>query len=191
MDSIGMCQRTIDAAGEMIASVRAGELAKPTPCSAWQVRALINHMTAGNYVFAEALAGTKPKLPDDMPDLLGDDPGAAYAEAASALMDGWRALGALERTLPLPFADIPASVGINIYLMDQLIHTWDLARALGSEYLMDADLAEVALETVKQTLRPEFRGPGGPFGPEIACATDAPVQERLLAFTGRQPGALG
>lgn len=187
MDSIALCQRTVDAASRLIAGVGSDELSRPTPCSDWDVKALLNHMIGGNYAFAEALAGKKIEPPAQMPDLVGGDPGMAYARSAAHMMDAWRSPGALQRTLALPFGDIPAAVGINVILMDQLVHSWDLATALGRAYAMEADLAEVALQTLQQTVRPEYRGPGMPFAHEVPCPADAPVQERLLAFTGRNP----
>jgi uncharacterized protein (TIGR03086 family) len=187
MSSIDMCERVVNGAIPIISSIRPEDMNKVTPCAAWTVQDLAQHMTAGHRVFAEALDGKKPAMPDQMPDVLGDDPGAAYANAARATMARWREPGALERTLSLPFADIPASTGINIYLMDQLIHTWDLAEALGRDFSMDADLAEAAHQTIRQIVPPEARGPGGPFGPELSCAADAPVLDRLLAVSGRQP----
>lgn len=41
---------------------------------------------------------------------------------------------------------------------------------------------------LRQVVQPEYRGDGLPFGPEVAVAADAPALDRLLAFTGRDPG---
>jgi uncharacterized protein (TIGR03086 family) len=187
MDSIAMCQRTLDAAGKVIGSVKQDDMARPTPCSEWNVRALINHMIGVNHAFARALAGEKIERGGQMPDLVGDDPAASYTAAATAALEAWRASGALQRTLALPPGDVPGSVGINIHMTDQSVHTWDLARALGREHAIDPKLAEVSLELLRQVVRPEVRASGGPFGPEVPCSDEAPVQERLLAFSGRSP----
>jgi uncharacterized protein (TIGR03086 family) len=145
MDSIAMCQRTLDAAGKMIGSVKQDDMARPTPCSEWNVRALINHMIGVNHAFARALAGEKIERGGQMPDLVGDDPAASYTAAATAALEAWRAPGALERTLALPPGDVPGSVGINIHMTDQSVHTWDLAKALDREHAIDPKLAEVSL----------------------------------------------
>ena len=52
----------------------------------------------------------------------------------------------------------------------------------------DAAACESALATLKSVVLPEYRGPGMPFGPEVVVADNAPALERLLAFTGRDPG---
>ena len=41
-------------------------------------------------------------------------------------------------------------------------------------------------EAVKQFPAEAMRGPGA-FGPEVEVADDAPDQDKLLAFLGRQP----
>jgi uncharacterized protein (TIGR03086 family) len=187
MDLLGMYQRTLDAANRLIGSVRSDELAKPTPCSEWDVQALINHMIGTNRRFADAVAGEQRAADTGAQTPAGGDPAAAYAASTQAALQAWRAPGALERTLHLPFGDIPGSVGIGVIFVDQLIHTWDLAKATGREHRLDDDLAATALEISRPRIGPERRGPGKPFGPEILCADDAPIQDRLAAFMGRQP----
>ncbi len=196
-DLIAMCQRATDDALAMVRTVRPEDLTRPTPCTAWDVRALINHMIGTNQFFAHALAGdrTPPTPTGALPDLVGDDPAGAYAASARTVMDGWRAPGALERVLSLPFGDSPASVAITLDTADQLVHTWDLGQGLGREVALDPEIAAMVLEFSKGSaahssaatmLKPEMRGPNT-FAPEVPCAPDAPVQDRLLAWLGRHP----
>lgn len=187
MDSIAMLQRTVDGASAMIRGVRADELTKPSPCTDWDVQALTNHMQGVCTGFTAALAGAKVDLPREPVDLLGSDPGGSYASISQRMLDAWRTPGALERTLAMPLGELPGAVAINIVLADQLLHTWDLAKALGRPYSMDADLAEATLRMMQQMMRPEFRGPGQAFAEAVPCPEDAPVQERLVAFAGRKP----
>jgi hypothetical protein len=44
-----------------------------------------------------------------------------------------------------------------------------------------------ALSWSRQMLRPEFRGPGQAFGPEVAVRPDAPAYQRLAGWFGRDP----
>jgi uncharacterized protein (TIGR03086 family) len=189
MDQFAMLQRAVDGANVMIGGVRADELTKPTPCTDWDVKALINHMAGVCTMFTAALTGTQLEPPPREPvdDLLGSDPAGSYAGISQRMLDAWRTPGALERTLAMPLGELPGAVGINIVLGDQLLHTWDLAKALGRPYTMDADLAEATLRMMQQMMRPEFRGPGQGFAEAVPCAEGAPVQERLVAFAGRKP----
>ena len=58
MTDIGqMHNRALDAAGEVVAGIAAGQLDLPTPDADWDVRALLNHVIAGNLWAAELAAG--------------------------------------------------------------------------------------------------------------------------------------
>lgn len=137
--------------------------------------------------FTSGLAGQKMEIPDSAPGVVGQDPGADYRAATGPMMITWREPGALERTLAMPIGDAPGAMGIRIVTIDTMVHTWDLARALGRQHTMDAELAGAALEMLRGLISPEFRGPGRGFDAEVPCPDGAPVQDRLLAFTGRQP----
>jgi uncharacterized protein (TIGR03086 family) len=115
------------------------------------------------------------------------DLGASYARSAETAVAAWQTPGALERTLKLPMGEMPAAMALTINLGDQLLHTWDLARALSRPYAMDPESAEGVLTLLQQIVQPQFRGPGKGFAAEVPCPADAMVQDRLLAFSGRQP----
>ncbi len=187
MDPVNDCQRAVDAARTMIGAVQPGEMAASTTCESWDVRALINHMIGVCLSFTRALQGAPPGVDSGSSDLAGDDPAAAYARAAEALMQEWRAPGALDKTLVMRFGELPAAQGARIMGADQLIHTWDLAKSLGRPYTMDEDLASATLEMMRQFDNPDLRGPGRAFAAAVECPDDAPVQDRLIALSGRQP----
>ncbi len=175
--------RALAGAKELVGSLSAEDLGKPTPCEGWDVRALVTHMVGTNGRFASALSGAQPPAPPAADaDLV-----AAYNASADTALEAWRAPGAFDRTLQLPAGEVPATTAIGMIFVDQLIHTWDLARALGRGAPLPDDLAAAALENARQRVTPDRRGPGKPYGPEVPCAADAPVQDRLAAFLGRQP----
>ena len=189
-DQVQSCQCALDGALAMIESASPADLTKQTPCKEWDTRGLIEHMTGVVQTFGSGFAsGTELTTASGQstPGTSGDDPTAAYKEAVDALLEAVRQPGALDKTLKLPFGEMPGNQAINIVIGDQLIHTWDLAKALGKPYTMDEDLASGALAMLHQILTPERRGPGKGFAEEVPCPESAPVQERLVAFSGRQP----
>lgn len=186
MDAIERCQRALDGATRLVEVVGEADLGKATPCSEWDVRALIGHMTGVVRMFHAGLTGEPAESTDGSP-LGAGELAVAYRAAAERLMAAWRAPGALEGTMKLPIGEPPRSMGIGIVTADQLIHSWDLARALGQSVALDAEVCGATLETMHGLMKPEFRGPGRAFGEELSCPPEASIQDRLLAFSGRQP----
>jgi len=189
MDPIAMCERTLQGAERMVASLRPDELSKPTPCSEWNVRQVVEHMTGVNWAFAGAAGGQRPEGGGaghgGGAAASGDDVAGAYAASARAALAAWSAPGTLERTLTLPFGQMPGAQAIGFNIGDQLMHTWDLSKATGRDRTLDPEVSEAVLERVRQFLTPEARGPGRPFGPEMPCPESAPIHDRLAAFLGR------
>jgi uncharacterized protein (TIGR03086 family) len=186
VDVVAACQRVVDDAQALIETVRPEDMARPTPCAEWDVRGLINHMIGVCMMYGAVFRGEPLDPAKASTDPAGDRPAAAYAEAGAALIAAVQAPGALEGTLPQPFRELPKAVGAQIFVGDQMVHTWDLARALGRAYTMPEDLATATLELALQVPESDLRGPNA-FGPAVECPPDAPVQARLLAFAGRQP----
>ena len=73
----------------------------------------------------------------------------------------------------------------QFYTGDILLHSWDLAKALGREPDLDEErctAALAAMEPMKQMLQDS-----GQFGPAVAVGHDASAQDKLMAFIGRDP----
>jgi uncharacterized protein (TIGR03086 family) len=68
---------------------------------------------------------------------------------------------------------------------DVLVHTWDLARAVGVAVALDPELCESALSSAQKN-EAGLRS-SGMFGPPVDVSVDADIQSRLLAFLGRDP----
>ncbi|HEY7060991.1 MAG TPA: TIGR03086 family metal-binding protein [Chloroflexota bacterium] len=185
MDPIALFQRTLADAERTVASVSPDELRKPTPCSDWTVQQVVEHMTGTNWAFTRAVSGQAAPGAQGAPAAGGDAPAAAYAASARAALAAWQTPGALEKTLNLPFGQMPGAQAIGFNIGDQLMHTWDVAKATGRDRTLDPEATAVVFERVQQVLTPEARGPGRPFGVEQPCPPDAPIHDRLAAFLGR------
>jgi uncharacterized protein (TIGR03086 family) len=156
---------------------RAGEhLDAPTPCEDWDVRTLLNHMLQTQQYFVRSARGEAASPPAGAPpDLMGDDAASAYERGREATIRTFSEDGVIERTGP--------SLGINV--SDTLLHGWDVARATGQDTTMPAGLAQAAYDTVHGAFTDDQRT--GVFGPELAVGDDASPQDKLLAYTGREP----
>ncbi len=170
----------------LMQGVSADQLDAQTPCSEWDVRALCNHVVGGAHMFTGALSGAEMPTPGEAPDMVGDDPAAAYQAASDALIAAYSADGALEQTVQMPFGEVPGQVVMSLAMADHLTHAWDLARATGQPYEAPDDLVGAAHGVWQQFISPEFRASGA-FADEQPVDESASPADRLAGFTGRTP----
>jgi uncharacterized protein (TIGR03086 family) len=181
-----MHERALDETARIAEGVRSDELDLPTPCTQWDVRALLNHMVGGNLRFAALAEGTPLTRAAAAQDLLGDNPSRAYRESAEAMKRAWRQPGRLEGMYELPIGVLPGQAALTLRLNEAILHGWDLARATGQPADLDGRLAAHVLGFAEQALAtPESRA--ARIGPSVPVAADASVTDRLVAFLGRQP----
>ncbi len=187
MEVLGAYERTLVWTGQRIAGVRPDDLGHPTPCTEWDVRALVAHIVAGIWYF-KALAAGEPveDLMRGLSDLVGDDPFASYDQAGRAGLEAWRSEGALDRSYRLPMGERPGREALAIHQADLLIHGWDLAEATHQDASMDPELAGFALETERWFVQPEMRGPNRAYATALPDSTARDDEERLLALVGRR-----
>jgi uncharacterized protein (TIGR03086 family) len=158
-----------------VASPAAKRLDAATPCEGWDVRTLFNHMVQTQRYFAGSARGEDVSLSPDPPDLVGDDPIATFDRACGDVLSTFADPAVIDKTGP----------SLGIAFSDLLLHTWDLATATGQDATMPDGLPDAAYGLVHGKFTDEQRK--GVFAPEIPVAASASPQERLLAYTGRDP----
>ncbi len=99
-DLLAALDRALASTDRLIAGIDAGQWSTPTPCTEWDVRALVTHVTSGMLNFAALVRGD-PR-PDGTADDQADDPVAAYRSAAATMRAAFGAPGALDRIYPSP-----------------------------------------------------------------------------------------
>lgn len=169
----------------VIGKVSEADLDRPTPCTDWNVRELLNHTIGVMFGIAGGVTGRSANV-DDAPDFTaGGGTAAAFEQAVQASLAAWGGDGVFDDTVNFGAGDMPAAVGIGINMLDTLTHAWDLAEAIGLDRSMDPELAESALAAAEVTVSDDIRP--GRFAPAVAIADDAPAHDRLAAFLGRHP----
>jgi uncharacterized protein (TIGR03086 family) len=187
MDMIDVFDRATAWTASKVAGA-VNELDAATPCDEWSVRRLIDHLLAGQQMFAAGPAGGTVAPPSGPPpELVGDDPASQYEEARKATIDAFAQPGALAGTIKGSSGEVPAAQLLGIAFCDQLVHGWDLARATGQDATMPADLAATAWGMLDGRITDEARGPGMNFKAALPVPDGASDQERLLAYCGRDP----
>src|SRR2546423_2952727 len=107
-DPIEQLCRAVDQTGAIIGAVRPDQEGLPTPCPAWDVRALVNHVVEDVRHFTASASGERWEG-GQAQDLIGDDWLGAYRRSAGELLAAWRRPGAVDRKVQLPFGEYPAS----------------------------------------------------------------------------------
>ena len=179
-------RRAVEGFGERVAAVADDHWGRPTPCTDWDVRALVNHLVNENLWTRPLMEGATIEQVGDRfeGDLLGDDPKAAWTAAAREAIDAVGVEGALDRTVQLSFGVTPSVEYVMQLTADHLIHSWDLARAIGADERLDPEIVEL----IAVWFEPNEAGwrEAGIIGrrPEIPPGADA--QTLLLAGWGRR-----
>ncbi len=185
IDLTPACQRT----AAVVANVSDDQLHASTPCEKMRLHELVAHIGGLALAFAAAARKDFGPLTDTPPK-----------EGAQPLDEDWRTLypdrlAGLARAFADPAAwqgmtraggfDFPGEVAGIVALTEVVIHGWDVARASGQSYEIDDDIAEAVLPHVTASAA---EGPvEGLFGPAVPVAEDAPVLDRVVAMTGRDP----
>ncbi len=156
---------------EVAGQITEADWDKPTTCSDWSVRDLVDHAlhwqaTGG----AQLGAGTTP----------GDSWDTIQPALESAFEDPSNLEGQAEG-----FGGMPKQGVAGLVIGDLLVHTWDLARSIGADEALPEAAVESTLMGLKR-LPPEMLRSDKMFGPEIEVPEGASMQEQLLGFVGRQ-----
>src|SRR3954449_8955431 len=94
----------LEAAGEIIAGITAEQWSRPTPCTDWDVRTLVTHLSDGNHRFATALGeGSSSTSRSPQAGHTGDDLVTAYRDSADTVVAAFGQPGALARMVTVPF----------------------------------------------------------------------------------------
>jgi uncharacterized protein (TIGR03086 family) len=177
---------------ELIGGVPEDALDGPTPCPAYTVGDLVDHV--GGLSLAFTAAGSKDigdgssQGPSGQASRLGDDWRTRIPRDLAGLAEAWRSPSAWTGMTQAGGVDLPGEIAGIVALDELVIHGWDLARASGQAY--DCELP--ALEAVYQFVAP-MSVPGqepqrqGLFGPVVEIPEDAPLLDRVIGLTGRRP----
>jgi uncharacterized protein (TIGR03086 family) len=161
-------------------AVPAGAWERPSPCTGWNARDVVNHVVDASGRF---LGRVDVELPADAAQ--PDDPAAAWAAARDAVQAALDDPSVAGREYESPMGPTTLERTIGMFgIGDVLVHTWDLARAAG----LDERLDEVEVDRLFAVMEPndEMMRQGTAFGPRVPVSDDADSQTQLLAFTGRQ-----
>jgi uncharacterized protein (TIGR03086 family) len=149
-----------------------GHWDRRSPCDEWDARGVLEHVIGFHDVLLLRPLGLKPNRPRDDPQVRWQ---LTYHSLTKALepdrathLDAYKLVPNLTR--------------------DVLVHTWDLARAVGADDRLDPQWCELfytRLLADSQALTAPAMS--GMFQAPVTVRSDADVQAKLLARLGRDP----
>jgi uncharacterized protein (TIGR03086 family) len=172
----------------LVAGVGAEQWHNETPCSDWNVRALVRHVFDEQLWVPPLFEGQTIWEIDDRfeGDFMGDDASKWKGLMASSIQEAHAAVAepdALQRTVHLSYGDTSGEEYATQLIADLAIHGWDLARAIGQDDTIDPDAVALLLPWAESNA--ELLAGSGMFGTRVSLAADDPEDLRLLGLVGR------
>ena len=172
----------------VIAGVRDEQLTDPTPCAGTPVAAILDHFDGLTVAFRKAAEKEEPAGgPSADAAHLAADWRIRLPQQLDGLVAAWSHPSAWEGTTEIAGMRMPAGAAGVVAVNEVLVHGWDLAVATGQTYEADPVVAQACLEFGEGFAvgAPEARDEI--YGPAVPVPSDAPVMDRLLGQTGRDP----
>jgi uncharacterized protein (TIGR03086 family) len=186
----------LEPAARQMASLLAGvtddQLTAPTPCEEYALGDLIDHVGGLSRGFTAAAAkdagAATSQAPSGDAARLADDWRTRIPEQLVSLVDAWREASAWEGMTRAGGIDLPADVAGGVALNELVVHGWDIARASGQQFDCDSRTLDACMEVVSMFATPDEQSSGeGPFGPIVDVPADAPLLDRVIGLSGRNP----
>jgi uncharacterized protein (TIGR03086 family) len=177
----------------LVGGVSDDQLGGVTPCPAYTLGDLLDHVGGAAIAFTAAARKTVPpggsKGPSGDASRLEEGWRDRVRRDLDALAAAWDDSDAWTGTAVAGGVELPGEVAGLVVLDELVVHGWDVARSSGQSYDVDPASLEVVHGFVAQ-----FSGPGhdemrsGMFGPVVPVPDDAPLLDRVLGMAGRDPG---
>ena len=167
----------------LIAAVPDEMLSRPTPCPAYRLGDLIDHVGGLALAFTAAAAKergpmTEAPRPGDA-SRLGEDWRTHIPRNLSAMAAAWRDPVAWTGMTHVGGADLPGEVAGLAGVDELVVHSWDIARSSCQELTPDPAAVEAAHGFLTAA--------GGPFGPVVTVPAEHPLLDRVIGLAGRDP----
>ena len=181
-DWLELCKLALDGFGRRVHAI--DDWHAPTPDTEWDVSDLVRHVIVEQQWVRPLAAGLSlEEAAKQVPDV-GADLAAEWERYAAEAITAWAGAPA-DGQVNLSYGVVSVGYYLREMVCDAAIHTWDLARAIGADEILDAAVVEAVWDETQPKL--EMLAASGMFAAPVAIGDDASRQDRLLALTGRDP----
>jgi uncharacterized protein (TIGR03086 family) len=179
--------KAIHSLDALVNRIRPDQWGQLTPCSEWNLRALVEHLITEARWTAPLLSGlTIDEVGSTLDEPLDPDPVLAWSRAKATAQDAARDRQFDETVVHLSSGETPAQEYLRQLTADYLIHGWDIAITLGLNDVLDPELVSRVADWLPAHAA-AYRDAGMINAP--ATHTEDDPQTRLLAMFGRDRAA--
>lgn len=178
---------SIATASGHVAPITDHDLARTTPCAAWNLGQLLDHMIGQHLGFAAVVRNGAAE-----PDAYRPVPftPTSWRESVDDLLDAFAGADLRARVVEVelhPTLPLPIGVLVGAQLLDTVVHTWDIAVTLGGTYEPDPQTVDAVLRIAEPIPDDGSRDqPGAAFAHSLPPGPTP--WARSLALLGRDIG---
>lgn len=184
---IGLLERAINYTLGSLHMVTSDALPHPTPCSEWDLRALLGHLDDSFVALCEAADLGRVELDRPAGREWTIDPVGTVRGRACQLVGAWANAAEGPDTVTIAGSPLTTSIVSSTGALEVAVHGWDVARACGQDHPIPPSLAEemfaLSAFLVSGADRPTR------FAAPIEVGLLASPGDRLVAFLGRDPSS--
>jgi uncharacterized protein (TIGR03086 family) len=164
------------------------QLQRPTPCSAWDLAMLLDHVSDSMDVVNEALASGQVRSalpPEPGHDGHQADPIGCLRRQAARLLRTCATAGSGDRLIAFGDRQLSARCVALTGAMEIAVHGWDISAACGADQPVPPGLAAVLLPVAPLIVPAGIRP--GLFADPVRLSGPVCPGDQLVAFFGRKP----
>ncbi len=174
----------------LVADIDDDQLGAPTPCRGTTVADLLDHLDGLCLAFTAAAAkdlAAGSKGPSADGSRLRPDWRMRISGRLAQLTSAWQDERAWAGLTRAGGVDLPGEVAGHVAINEVVVHGWDIAAATGHDYACETELVQAAYAFAQSAVAQNPNGSDGLFGPPVTVPESAPLLDRLIGLTGRDP----
>lgn len=160
-----------------------------TPCSEWDLAALVDHITGGNWFTLQILAGetSERAMNATMAQFdTGSATGSTAIQSARDLLEAFEKAHVLDQSWNHVNGALPGRQILRLRVHDLIVHTWDINETVRPPASVPAELAHWGLLELQDHNSLMTQHAETPAAAEVQTPTSDAASAYLRAF-GRQP----
>jgi uncharacterized protein (TIGR03086 family) len=192
-DGLALLERAVGFALLCASDVTPARLANPTPCTSWDLRALLVHCADSALVLHDAISSGWVSHPIVHPGGQGANalgtrlgPEAAFGAVATQLL-GACAVGRVEQRVAVGGRHITVGLAAATGAVELAVHGWDISAACGRRRPIPPGLAGDLLAIASLVVSDATRA--GLFRAPVRVPPPGCPGDELVAMLGRSPAA--